>query len=62
LIASPYLNAFLGGIEVFGFWGIFLGPVVLSLAITFFSMLLDEWRTQRPLDPERAPPLVRERR
>jgi predicted PurR-regulated permease PerM len=49
--------AFLGGVQVFGFWGIFLGPVVLSLAATFFSMLLDEWQRQKPLADRTVPPV-----
>ena len=31
-------------------WGIFLGPVILSLAFTFASMLLEEWQNSKPLE------------
>jgi predicted PurR-regulated permease PerM len=38
---------------VFGFWGVFLGPVVVSLARTFFAMLIEEWQGphERPVAP-----------
>jgi len=28
----------LGGISLFGFWGVFLGPLVISIAITVFHI------------------------
>jgi predicted PurR-regulated permease PerM len=54
---SPLLIFFalLGGIQVFGFWGIFLGPVILSLAVTFASMLLEEWQNSKPLENTQNP-------
>jgi predicted PurR-regulated permease PerM len=41
--------ALLGGVEVFGPLGIFLGPLIVSLAVTFGSMFFNELRTQGEL-------------
>lgn len=48
------LFAILGGLNVFGFLGIFLGPMVLSLIVALGSLLRDELRRQR-LDAIRVP-------
>jgi predicted PurR-regulated permease PerM len=42
--------ALLGGVEVFGPLGIFLGPLIVSLAVTFGSMFFNELRTQGELE------------
>jgi predicted PurR-regulated permease PerM len=39
--------AILGGLNVFGFLGIFLGPMVLSLLVALGSLLRDELRRQK---------------
>jgi predicted PurR-regulated permease PerM len=44
--------ALLGGVEVFGPLGIFLGPLIVSLAVTFGSMFFGELRRQGELEPE----------
>lgn len=41
--------ALLGGVEVFGPLGIFLGPLIVSLAVAFGSMFFNELRTQGEL-------------
>lgn len=41
--------ALLGGVDVFGPLGIFLGPLIVSLAATFGSMFFNELRTQGEL-------------
>ena len=46
--------AILGGLNVFGFLGIFLGPMVLSLIVALGALLRDELRRQR-LDAIRVP-------
>jgi predicted PurR-regulated permease PerM len=47
--------AVFGGVKVFGFLGLFIGPVVLAVTITLLSMLRDEsrawpayWREESP--------------
>lgn len=45
--------AILGGLAVFGFLGIFLGPMVVSLTIALADLLRDELRQQRTI-PERV--------
>ena len=40
------LFAMLGGLNVFGFLGIFIGPIVLSLAFALFDMLREEVHRQ----------------
>ena len=35
--------ALMGGIALFGFWGIILGPIILSLVITVFSIYQMEY-------------------
>jgi len=42
--------ALLGGVEVFGPLGIFLGPLIVSLAVTFGAMFFAELRQQEELD------------
>jgi predicted PurR-regulated permease PerM len=37
--------AVFGGVNVFGFLGLFVGPVILAITITLLSMLRDEGRT-----------------
>lgn len=37
--------AILGGISIFGFWGIFLGPLVISIAITILHIYELEYET-----------------
>ena len=37
--------ALLGGVEAFGFLGIFLGPVILSVTIALISLWREHWRT-----------------
>lgn len=54
------LFALLGGIEMFGPIGIFVGPVILSLALAFFSMFFEEVR-EREFGPERPEPLIMEK-
>ena len=36
----------LGGVQVFGFLGLFLGPVVVSVLAAIFKMLREELATQ----------------
>ena len=50
----------LGGVRAFGFLGLFLGPVILAIAISLLSMLRDEarvwsaeWR-ENPAEPEQG--------
>jgi predicted PurR-regulated permease PerM len=59
---SPALVIFalLGGIEMFGPIGIFVGPVILSLALAFFSMFFEEIR-EREFTAGPAGPLVAEK-
>ncbi len=40
--------ALLGGVEMFGPLGIFLGPVIVSVTLSLAKMLLNEWR-RRPI-------------
>jgi len=44
--------ALLGGVELFGILGIFLGPVILSLAISIASLFFGELRAQGELKPQ----------
>ncbi|HSU60806.1 MAG TPA: AI-2E family transporter [Bryobacteraceae bacterium] len=44
--------ALLGGVELFGVLGIFLGPVILSLAISIASLFFSELRAQGDLKPQ----------
>jgi predicted PurR-regulated permease PerM len=37
--------AVFGGLNVFGFLGLFIGPVILAVTITLLGMLRDETRT-----------------
>jgi predicted PurR-regulated permease PerM len=37
--------AVFGGVNVFGFLGLFIGPVILAVALTLLSMLRDEGRS-----------------
>jgi predicted PurR-regulated permease PerM len=39
--------AILGGLDVFGFIGIFLGPLVLSLLLAVTDLTRDELRRER---------------
>ncbi|HEY6991957.1 MAG TPA: AI-2E family transporter, partial [Bryobacteraceae bacterium] len=39
--------ALLGGVEMFGPLGVFLGPVIVSVTLSLAKMLLNEWR-RRP--------------
>lgn len=43
--------ALLGGVELFGVLGIFLGPVILSLAISIAALFFGELRAQGDLKP-----------
>lgn len=42
--------ALLGGVEVFGPLGIFLGPLIVSVAVTFGAMLFSELRAEGELE------------
>jgi predicted PurR-regulated permease PerM len=35
----------LGGVSVFGFLGLFIGPVIVAITTTLLAMLRDEGRT-----------------
>ena len=37
--------AVFGGVNVFGFLGLFIGPVILAVTLTLFRMLRDEGRS-----------------
>jgi len=39
----------LGGLKVYGFLGIFLGPILLSLGMAFLSIYKEVYLAQRPL-------------
>ena len=49
------LFAMLGGIRVFGFLGIFIGPIVLSLASALFDMIREEVQREQPESPVPTP-------
>jgi predicted PurR-regulated permease PerM len=44
--------ALLGGVDVFGPLGIFLGPLIVSLAVTFGAMFFAEFRQQEELEAD----------
>jgi predicted PurR-regulated permease PerM len=39
--------AILGGLDIFGFLGIFIGPMALSVIVALGELLRDELRRQR---------------
>jgi predicted PurR-regulated permease PerM len=45
----------LGGVQVFGLMGIFIGPVIVAMTATLFEIITEELR-QRPADPVPPPP------
>jgi predicted PurR-regulated permease PerM len=49
------LFAMLGGIRVFGFLGIFIGPIVLSLAGALFDMIREEVQREQTESPVPTP-------
>jgi len=53
----PLLIAILGGLKVYGFLGVFLGPVVLAILFTFIEIYHEEYREE-----DAALPGPRERR
>jgi predicted PurR-regulated permease PerM len=44
--------AVFGGVSVFGFLGLFIGPVILALTITTLGMLREEARVWNTPSPE----------
>jgi predicted PurR-regulated permease PerM len=44
--------AVFGGVNVFGFLGLFIGPVILALTVTTLAMLREESRAWKPTSPE----------
>jgi predicted PurR-regulated permease PerM len=49
----PLLFAILGGISVYGFLGVFLGPVILAILLSFLDIYREEYR-EEPLPPPEA--------
>jgi predicted PurR-regulated permease PerM len=45
----PLLIAILGGLQVYGFLGVFVGPVLLAILFVFIDIYRDEYTEQRPL-------------
>ena len=63
LPTSLLLIALLGGLQVYGFLGVFLGPVILALLLTFVAIYRDLYVTRpliQPAVPE-EPSAIRER-
>jgi predicted PurR-regulated permease PerM len=53
----PLLLSILGGLQVYGFLGVFLGPVVLAILLAFVDIYREQY--QRPAAVEPAPPVER---
>jgi len=47
--------AVFGGVNVFGFLGLFIGPVILAVTISLLSILRDESRSWNSYWREEAP-------
>jgi predicted PurR-regulated permease PerM len=45
----PLLIAILGGLQVYGFLGVFLGPVLLAILFVFVDIYREEYSEDRPL-------------
>ena len=58
LPASLLLISILGGLQVYGFLGVFLGPVVLALLMVFIDIYSEEYR-QQPVPAAEPPRLDR---
>jgi predicted PurR-regulated permease PerM len=54
----PLLIAILGGLQVYGFLGVFVGPVLLAILFVFIDIYRDEYAEGGPLivEPTSAPP------
>ena len=54
----PLLLAILGGLQVYGFLGVFLGPVLLAILFVFIDIYREEYTEDRPLiaTPTHVPP------
>jgi predicted PurR-regulated permease PerM len=54
----PLLIAILGGLQVYGFLGVFLGPVLLAILFVFIDIYRDEYAGDQPLiaTPTPVPP------
>ena len=48
--------AVFGGVNVFGFLGLFIGPVILAVTLTLLSMLRDEGRSWHAYWQDEPPP------
>jgi len=46
------LFSVLGGLSLFGFSGIFIGPLILSMAITMISIYKDEYSGRNQGSPQ----------
>lgn len=51
LPAFPLLFAILGGISVYGFLGVFLGPVILAILFSFVEIYRENYRDEAALPP-----------
>ena len=49
----PLLLSILGGLQVYGFLGVFLGPVVLAILIAFVDIYREQYREQLEAEPQR---------
>ncbi|HYV56938.1 MAG TPA: AI-2E family transporter [Candidatus Nitrosopolaris sp.] len=47
----PLLIAILGGLKVYGFLGVFLGPVVLAILFTFIEIYHEEYQEEDAISP-----------
>lgn len=55
----PLLLSIIGGLDAYGFLGVFLGPVVLAILISFIEIYREEYRDQPA--PAVVPPTPRDR-
>jgi predicted PurR-regulated permease PerM len=56
LPAFPLLISILGGLQVYGFLGVFLGPVILAILFAFVDIYREEYRGTPPTVITPAPP------